>query len=195
MNLFLQGRSGVGKSTLLSEVLASYASMIAGFCVQRLIENGERIAFRAARFQDGYPALEAEYTDSMEGVFILRGQQYIRVLEESILRAEEASREPGRKLVLLDEIGGVELASPAVFCALKRLLLGKTPCAGVFKSEENYMRMTRNLGLAEDRLSKYNELKSIIEATGRLIDVTEHNREVIRGELVVNLIPLLCRQD
>ncbi len=195
MNLFLQGRSSVGKSTILREVLAPYSGMIAGFCVQCLIENGERIGFRAAPLQDGYPELEAAYTGSREGVFILRGEWDARPIEAAVFMAERESAEPGRKLVLLDEIGGIELSSSAVFDALKRLLSGKTPCAGVLKSQENYERAARNLGLSRDFLAARRELEALIESTGRLITVTEHNLAEIRNELVVRLIPLLCRQD
>ncbi len=194
MNLFLQGRSGMGKSALLREVLAPYSRMMAGFSAQRLIEDGERIGFRTAPFDDGYPPLETAYTGGLDGVFIIRGLRNVSALEEAILRAEQESRKPGRKLVLLDEIGGIELLSPIVMDALKKLLSGKTPCAGVFKSDENFERMAANLRLSEGCRAPRKELEALIEKTGRLITVTEQNREEIRDELVVRLVPLLCKQ-
>jgi len=180
MTLFLQGRSGVGKSRLLRETLVPYTGAVAGFTVQRLTQNGELVGFRAASIEGGFPPGEAEYTQKTAGVFILRGRQNVPVLEEAILRAEEESRKSRRKLVLLDEIGGIELVSDVFMDTLNRLLSGGKPCCGVFKSHENLAHTASILRLGEEYLSRSKLLAARLEEAGELLTVTEQNYAELR---------------
>jgi nucleoside-triphosphatase len=180
MKLFLQGRSGVGKSRLLRETLEPYTGAVAGFTVQRLTQNGELVGFRAASIEGGFPPGEAEYTQETAGVFILRGRQNVPVLEEAILRAEEESRKSRRKLVLLDEIGGIELVSDVFMDTLNRLLSGGKPCCGVFKSHENLAHTASILRLGEEYANRSKLLAARLEEAGELLTVTEQNYAELR---------------
>ena len=181
MKLFLQGRSGVGKSRLLRETLVPYTGAVAGFTVQRLTQNGEMVGFRAAGIESAFPPREAEYTAEMTGVFIFQMRQNVPALEEAILRAEEESRKPRCRLVLLDEIGGIELVSGLFMDTLNRLLSGGKPCCGVFKSHENLAHTASILKLGEEYSSRNRKLAARLEEASELITLTEQNYAELRG--------------
>jgi len=179
MNIFLQGASGIGKSYLLRKALAPYMRAVSGFVVQRLTENGVNIGFRAVMLDGGFPAEEIPYAAGLTGIFILHGQRNIAALEDTILRIEVELRDTGHKLILLDEIGGVELSSAIFMGALKRILSSGTPCAGVFKSSENLARAASNLDLEQGYFAIHRELEAFLRAAGELITVTAENRSEI----------------
>ena len=109
MRIFLQGRSGAGKSTALRQVLAPYAACIAGLSTQRLVDkNGAQVGFRATLIAGDFPPLQARCPDQPDGVFILRGKTDTAALERAIGQVEELLAQPHMRLALLDEIGGIE---------------------------------------------------------------------------------------
>ena len=183
MKLFLQGRSGVGKSRLLRETLDPYTEAVAGFTVQRLTQDGEPVGFRAATIEGRFPPGEAEYDPGMTGVFIFQKRQNVPALEEAILRVEEESRKSRSKLVLLDEIGGIELVSNVFMDTLNRLLSGGKPCCGVFKSHENLAHTASILKLGEEYSSRSKTLAARLEEAGELLTVTEQNYAELRDYL------------
>jgi len=104
-HLLLEGRSGIGKSTLLREALRAFPGRAGGFCVRRKSLDGHTLGF----FVEAYPAdtagkapelfLEPEGNRwvSRYGVFV---QEAVRALEQG----ESAD------LIPLDEFGGGGLA-------------------------------------------------------------------------------------
>jgi len=181
MNLFLQGNAGVGKSYLLWEALAPFAPSVKGFCVQRLRHNGERVGFRVVALEQGFPPPDAAYSPDMQGVFILGDAYDAAPLEEAILRVERDAR--GCKLVLLDEIGGIELSSRVFMGALRRLLSGCVPCMGVLKSRENLLHASSVLGLGTEYLALHEELEALIRDGGEIITVMDKNQEDVQKHL------------
>ena len=190
MTLFLQGRSGVGKSRLLQETLAPYVKEIAGFTVQRLKINGAAAGFRVVNIENGFAPLEAVYAPEMTGVFIFRGRRDVFALEEAILRLEEESCGPQCKLVLLDEIGGIELSSRIFMDALKRIISSDKPCCGVFKSFENLIHTASKLKLKKEYAEYHRELASLLEEKGELLTVTEQNYLSLRDYLSASFRPV-----
>ena len=167
----------MGKSTLLREALAPYVSLTAGFVVQRLCENSGETAFRAICLEDSFPQLEGKYSPNLDGIFVLPGRKLdVTTLENIILRVEEQAQDSRRKMILLDEIGGVELASPVFMGALERLLSSRKPCFGVFKSRENFSRTSSNLSLPPDYADLHSRLEAKILSHGKIITLTAENR-------------------
>ena len=183
MKLFLQGPSGVGKSYLLQETLASHVQEIAGFTVQRLIENDVQVGFRVAGIENEFPQREAVYTQEMTGVFILQRQRNVFALEKAILRVEEESRRLQCKLVFLDEIGGIELTSNVFMDSLIRILSSGKPCCGVLKSQENLVHTASILKLGEEYADCRSKLAAKLEEDGELFTVTAQNRAELRDYL------------
>lgn len=149
-HLFLEGPIQIGKSTLLRQLLAPYASQIAGFSSQRLTDfSGDTIAFRIVSAQDfrlTMPYEEAVKSDEFMpdvlqnyGVFRVipkggKSENFYDVFENIGLKfLGDASN---KRLILLDEIGGVELKNEPFRNALYDILNGDIPCIGVIKSHK-----------------------------------------------------------
>jgi nucleoside-triphosphatase len=181
--VFLQGPSKAGKSTLLRDVLMPYRAHVAGFVVQRLMKNGEQIGFRAVQANGGLAPLEEEYAPGMDGIFILRGKKNESVLDETIVAVEAASHKPGSKLILLDEIGGIELTSPVFMNALSRILSGGKPCIGVLKSRENLEHTTSMLRLENSYLDLRAKLEEQILSCGELLEYRTASKEMAAVKL------------
>lgn len=177
MTLFLQGDRQIGKSTMLRQALLPHAQQVAGLVVQRLFENGEKCGYRACVARGALPAVDAPYTPGDPSVFLYKGQAHTGVLEKAMADAQAACAEGAYKLLILDEIGGMELLSDAFMRPLcATLALGK-PCVGVLKSRQNLARMAGGrLGLPADILAKRDALQESLEVQGRVLTVTPANR-------------------
>lgn len=170
MHLFLSGPRGIGKSTLLQKALLPYQDKLSGFMVQRLIGNGIHIGFRASLIRGCLPPIEAEYKSGMEDVFILRGHTDISVLESIIVQAEADSLSSGSRMIVLDEIGGLELASPVFMSSLLRMLSNGKPCIGVLKSQKNLEHTLAELGLDESYLDLRSMLERTVKSCGEILN-------------------------
>lgn len=134
-HLFLEGDSGVGKSTLIRKLIAPHVDKLGGFSSQRLLdESGNTAAFRIVPANDLHLALP--YEDTPDTIFRTistdhRGQSFPEVFDSEGVKLLNGSS--GNKLILLDEIGGLELKCPAFKGKLFEILSGDTPCIGVIK--------------------------------------------------------------
>ncbi|MCL2281673.1 MAG: nucleoside-triphosphatase [Dehalococcoidia bacterium] len=181
MHLFIQGQSRIGKSTLLRNTLIPVAASVAGFVTQRLMENEKVIGYRALSIAGDLPLLETGYETNQSGIFLINFQLDISVLESVILLVEQATKSPSCKLILLDEIGGVELKSGVFFDALLRIMNGEKPCIGVWKSTSNLSHTISRLKLNNEYLNPHDSLEQIVRSKGELLTVTDANKESLHG--------------
>jgi len=169
MHLFLQGHPRIGKSTLLRKALEPFALSIAGFVTQRLGCDGEIIGYRALSVAGVMPPLEAEYDVNQTGIFLFKSKIDISVLERTILQAEQSTKTPKCKLILLDEVGGVELKSKVFKKALMRILGGEKPCIGVWKSTPNLSHTISMLKLSSEYYNPHDDFEPMIQSSGELL--------------------------
>ena len=175
MYLFLQGPQRIGKSTILRNALLPHESAVAGLLVQRLVENGRICGFRACSVRGELPALEGAYAADLEGVFLYHGKAFPAVLEHAVSRAEALCAEESSKLIILDEIGGLELSSLAFMQPLEAIMALGKPCLGVIKSRENLTHTIARLGLPSTILCQNEMLHRRIAEGGKVLSVNESN--------------------
>ena len=164
-HLFLEGPIQTGKSTVIRESLKPYMASapcytleetqerypVGGFASQRLVLAGTTYAFRIG------PAMETPLTaslsqflslESIEDSFRLHGVfKAFGITEDGKPYRDDSVFEnlgvqylqdtAGRKLMLLDEIGGQEMECEPFMNALYDLLAGDIPCIGVLKLQSN----------------------------------------------------------
>ena len=176
VHLFLQGQPGIGKSSLIRKALDPIDSSVAGFTTQRLKENGTTTGYRVLRITNDFPLLEEEYAPNKSGVFLLNGQLNISVLESAISQVEEDSKNPSCNIIVLDEIGGVELISEVFMKTLFRIISGGKPCIGVLKSAQNLSHTVSKQNLSSEYLILHKHLEQEIQSKGELITVTNENK-------------------
>ena len=161
-HLFIEGPIQEGKSTLIRRMLSGRLDEVGGFSSQRLLnESGTTVGFRIV------PAAEAmeltrKYKSGLSDVFLFFGGERKKVDKDLFKGAPldyltgnkkgNVSNRGGsirKKLILLDEIGGVELTVPEFRKALYDVLEEEIPCLGVLKLEASNRNMCRN-ALIED---------------------------------------------
>ncbi|MBP3384206.1 MAG: hypothetical protein J6M22_01950 [Firmicutes bacterium] len=137
-HLFLEAESGAGKSTLIRKLIAPYINQIGGFTSQRLQnENDETIAFRIVPASD--LRLAVPYEDTPENIFRIITEEVRGLNKPEIFESEGMkylTDNDGKQLILLDEIGGIELRNDAFREKLHEVLAGDVPCIGVIKQQQ-----------------------------------------------------------
>ena len=132
-NLFISGNIRIGKSSLIRKCLSPYKDTLGGFSSQRLLDiSGNIVGYRITDAQDF--EVERLYEPSLSGIFMIRGNggnnvdlSAFRDFAIKLIPSEQTS------IMLLDEIGGVELLDTGFRDRLYKLLRSDTPCIGVLK--------------------------------------------------------------
>ena len=131
-HLFLTGPIGCGKSTAISAVLEDRISQCGGFLTRRCREP--YLHFRLET-PDGKG--KETFLDFATG----EPEVNPAVFSESYLQG---------KILVLDEIGGIELLNPEFASALENILNSDIPILGVLKGEGPAGALIKKLGLTEE---------------------------------------------
>ena len=187
-SLFLTGDSGEGKTTLLFQCLKPYRSFVSGFYSQRLIDkNQNTVGFRLASAKEEWKP-KAFYEEPLTNVFLRRENGNTLTFPEVFLTtgSKLLKNHENEKLILMDEIGGVELLIPEFMEAIHQCFNGPTPCIGVVKSHKNLALMTKksggNLSL-ENLLTKLEE-DFLKDQKNRILTFKRSLKEEIRTEVL-----------
>jgi nucleoside-triphosphatase THEP1 len=165
-NLFFEGPARTGKSTVLRKTLLPMLSDLGGFFVQRLVDsNGIAVAYQlvsldeikrlGTKGESLFLSVDAPYAPSHptdhNGIFLWTAPRRFdtNVFETFGVDCLKAST---NKVILLDEIGGVDLLCPGFLAALRTVLSSDTPCIGVLKELEK----------ARDAQSLNRELRALL---------------------------------
>jgi nucleoside-triphosphatase len=122
----LTGRPGVGKTTVIRAVAARLGAEAGGFYTQEVREGGRRTGFRLIAL-DGPEGILASVNNPSPfrvGKYGVHLQDLERVGVEALWRAVE---QPHVSVVVIDEIGKMELFSPAFREAVQGALASSKP--------------------------------------------------------------------
>lgn len=179
-HLFLEGPSGVGKTTLLLAELGPLLSWAGGFVTRRLLdENANTRAFSLTSPDfSGHSSLP--YAPDAPNIFLERDGDRMRWQAEVFIGTGLAllASSAEKRLILLDEFGGAEILLDAFHARLLEVLNGGVPCIGVLKSTAHAMKLARTLGLPEEYLRRHRELREALLSSRRtrLFSVTTETR-------------------
>ena len=182
-HLFLEGPVRSGKSTVIKSALADWAEergvalrdILGGFSCKRYLDsNGDICCFGLVPPYDlevdglfdpekqGDPDKEIAGEDPR--IFLRRSSQGRRINNDVFINEGAAMMDsPSAKLIMLDEIGGVELMSDVFRDRLYRILGGDIPVIGVLKQ----MKHARTL---ESETKEVKDISSVNETLRR--DIT-----------------------
>jgi nucleoside-triphosphatase THEP1 len=150
-HLFLQGNIAIGKSTLLREALLPHLEEVGGFYVQRIYKDDQHIGFqlkplcKATDYQLNRQVAGLQkknyfiYHDEKKGM-----QIQLSIFENEGVRFLEKARGKKKKIILMDEIGGVDLYCPAFVQSVMQILNGPQSAIGVLKLARNRKRLDGN---------------------------------------------------
>ncbi|MEA4924520.1 MAG: nucleoside-triphosphatase [Syntrophomonadaceae bacterium] len=141
-NVFLTGPIRFGKSTLLSQAISESSLPMGGYFVQRLIQAGRTMAFRVADIahEPYIPDIEVREIDKYTDIIGYIGDQmtwHPEVLEEKGTALIRQALSTEKTLVLMDELGRIELKAPGFRQAVFDALDSQQLVLGVLKQESN----------------------------------------------------------
>lgn len=160
-HLFLEGAVQEGKSTLIRRLIQPFLDQTGGFSSQRLLDGGgETVGFRIVPVSEALE-LTREYQPDLTGIFLAFQNGKAEKAPEIFLKTalQYLNDSGGAKLILLDEIGGMELGVPEFREALYRVLSGPVPCIGVLKLEEKNRHMCEQAVIDQSCLTWHQALR------------------------------------
>jgi len=165
--LLITGAPGTGKTTLIRAVVADFPRKAGGFFTEEIREGGQRVGFRVNSL-DGQVGVLA-HTTAVKGPRVGRYQVDVASFEAVGVGAlEAATREAD--LIVVDEIGKMELCSPRFAPAMEEALRSPKPILGtVLQAPHPWI----------DGLKR----RSMVE----LYKLTERNREHLKDALLARL--------
>lgn len=133
-NIFVTGRPGVGKTTLIRRVLDGLSVDAGGFITHEIRERGARVGFAIAdlRGERGILAHVDRRGGYRVGRYGVNREDLERIgvpaIREAVLHA---------RLVVMDEIGRMELCSEAFQEAVREALGSPVPILGTIQDRRN----------------------------------------------------------
>lgn len=167
-NLFLQGAIAAGKSTMLREILLPHLENTGGFFVQRIYRKEKHVAFRLSPLTDveSYRLnIDSGQLPGEKNLFLYsdednRWHTRLSIFEEKGVKYLQRSRMKAKRIILMDEIGGVELQCPLFMQTVLQILDGPQPVLGVLKAPRNFKKMGNRLAKREK--SKMNNMEKTL---------------------------------
>jgi nucleoside-triphosphatase len=163
--LLVTGAPGVGKTTLIQRIHQHYKTKglkVAGITTHEVREGDQRVGFRITDLSSGTEGWLAKVDDSVGpriGKYTVVSQDLERIGVRGLREAAEGSAD----LVLIDEIGPMEMTSPAFRDAISKLL-----------SHQGFVIATVKYG------SHYPEVERASETTETVnVEVLRNNREEV----------------
>lgn len=133
-NILLTGRPGVGKTTVIKEVIEKSDESAGGFYTQELRKNGRRVGFKIVSLDSKEGILahvnhKSAYKVSKYGVNL---HNINEIAVKSIIDAIKS-----KKIVVIDEIGKMELYSTDFRKAVLEALDSDKPVLGTIMQPKN----------------------------------------------------------
>lgn len=175
-HFFLEGPIQEGKSTLIRKLIGSHVTEVGGFSSQRILnDSGETVGFRIVPASEAME-LTIKYSPQLSDVFLYFDGRKTKMTSEifvnTAIRYLRTCK--GKKLILLDEIGGVELLMPEFREELYEVLKGEIPCLGVLKLEVSNRNMCSNANINHECVDYHLQLRDSL--------VDQYQAELVRFE-------------
>lgn len=184
--LFLQGDSQTGKSTLILKSIQPFLSVTTGFLTQRLLKESETKAFCLKPIESADASIAA-YDVKKPDIFLEHSMdkwhRYEEVFETTGINL--LTNLNGKKLIVLDEIGGMELLIEPFREKLYEVLSSGIPCIGVIKSYRNKAAMEKSVNLEQKYSILYQKLFRDIESNfgGIIISTNDSTKRYIESSV------------
>jgi nucleoside-triphosphatase len=163
-NILITGIPGIGKTTIIKEIVAELGDRAGGFYTQELKEGNRRVGFRIITLDDQTGILSSHYhtSDHYIGKFAVNIQDLDEIGVKSIMRAIS-----DKDIIVIDEIGKMECISRAFREGVKSALGSDKKVIAVIQLTHNYFA---------------DEIK--LRDDVNIIAVTEANRDTVKQDIL-----------
>ena len=159
MKIFLKGKPGIGKTTIIKKWISEILSQAGGFYTEEIREKNKRIGFKIKTI-DGKEGFLAEIGKGKYNVG--KYMVNLEIFEEiGVKTLEEKLNNESIKYIVIDEIGKMELFSEKFKEVVKKIIKSDKNVIGV-------ITMAKNEFIEE--LKKYDI---------KIIEVNEKNRNIL----------------
>lgn len=178
--LFLEGPSGLGKTTLLLQGAHASGKVGCGYITQRVVDGqGQTKGFRLSPFQQVRQSVVVELGESHNLFIRMTPNGCVRDLR--CFEQVATMSNPHADFIVLDEVGGVELSLPAYVAWLYEILDSGVPCIGVLKSEDNFAHMNHSMPQTQLVKTTYMALRQAVvnRYDGAILRLDDRTREQV----------------
>lgn len=173
--ILLTGRPGVGKTTAVKKIVAQLGRRVGGFYTREIRGQGHRTGFEIVTL-DGRTAWLASRSSTAifkDEVTLGRYRVNLRAIDSTAVPAMQRALAEAR-IILIDEIGPMELAS-ALFCqTVLDILAGESPVIGAIVERPHPFA---------DRVKAYPGVQ--------VMTITLANRNELPEQIVADLVSFL----
>ena len=148
-HLFLEGPIQSGKSTLIKNCLREFEGTLGGFSCKRYRDDGGNVCAFGLVSPTDFDVDDIYDPETKDpGIFLTKGDHGMQANTDAFIRTASALLDASKNadLILMDEIGGVELMSDAFLGKLDEVLSGSIPCIGVLKQQTHAKVMQKQHG-------------------------------------------------
>lgn len=177
-NLFLKGNTGIGKSTIIKDSIIPYIDYVGGYYTQRILGDKGKIGFLVSPIEckknyllnrsikDLEPAEKERlfiYKDA-DGTWIFNNELFAYCSIKYLTKGLQDKK----RLLIADELGGVELQNNSFLQEIEKILLSDVPVLGVLKSSGNFQKLKRAT-LLETPCKNLDQFKSLVNQRAQVI--------------------------
>lgn len=147
-HLFLQGDIDIGKSTIIKDAVLPYIEDVGGYFTTKLFVNNKKTGFAIRPIkEDSDYILRSDIHDiyKIPGLFMYRHNGSCKFKSNLFTRKAKKylTDACSKKLIVIDEIGGIELTNSKFIKTLLEVLGGIIPILGVVKSPKNLYKLSK----------------------------------------------------
>ena len=136
INILISGKPRVGKTTLIKKVVFHFhRNVVGGFYTQEILQHGQRIGFAISTF-DGKVGILA-HRDYVSPFKVGKYKVNMVDLEGVAVRAIEDAIDEGKDLIVIDEIGKMELFSENFKQSVLHALEDEVPVVGTIMAQNH----------------------------------------------------------
>jgi nucleoside-triphosphatase len=182
-HMFLQGDIGVGKSTIIKNAILPHINEIGGCFTQRIFIGQRYVGFALNSILDKQEYNVNRYVKSLkdvENIFLYSdddGKWHSN--SDVFLNCGISYLRRGcsfKKLIILDELGGIELKCVPFMNEVIRILDGDTSVLGVLKSRTNITKLQNKLKYNNENMNGENFFYNRIQ-NHHDVEMVEVNKE------------------
>lgn len=164
MKIIISSKPGVGKTTLVKELLSYIKVSVCGFYTEEIKENNKRVGFKVVNLADKEEAILAHvYIEGPRRVG--KYKVNIKDFEPMAIKVLEQALKGKEGLVIIDEIGRMELFSRAFRQLVIKLLSSRKNVIFTIKTDwvKNWVRKIQDKDTYHFDLSRENYTETFEE--------------------------------